>query len=85
MKHQAVSVEKNNQEGTSLTDQRQHVLSFLSEWKHNLQCPTDLGQTNLVEHEIRFTDEHRFKEPFWKVPPALVQEVSGHFKEMLEA
>ena len=46
--------------------------------------PTDLGKINLVEHKIYLTDEHLFKEPIRKVPPALV-EVAEHLKEMLEA
>ena len=71
---------------TSLTlEQKEHVLEFLSGWKHIFsQGPTDIGRTNLVEHEIHLTDEHPFKEPFRKIPPALVEEVREHLKEMLE-
>ena len=59
---------------------------LLSEWKHVFsQSPTDLGRTNLVEHEIHLSDDHPFKEPFRKIPPALVEEVREHLKEMLQA
>ena len=90
VQHKAASVEKeidHNLEGASLTpDQKQHVLNFLSEWKHVFsQSPTDLGRTNLAEHEIHLTDDHPFKEPFRQIPPALVEEVREHLKEMLQA
>ena len=75
-----------NLEGASLTsEQKEHVLDFLAKWKHVFsQGPTDIGRTNIVEHEIHLTDEHPFKEPFRKIPPALVEEVREHLKEMLE-
>ena len=75
-----------NLEGTSLTsDQKEHVHEFLSGWKHIFsQGSTDIGRTNLVEHEIHLMDEHPFKEPFQKIPPALVEEVREHLMEMLE-
>ena len=43
-----------------------------------------LGRTNLIEHEIHLEDERPFKEPYRKIPPALVEEVREHLKEMLE-
>ena len=75
-----------NLEGATLTsDQKEHVIEFLSGWNHVFsQGPKDLGRTNLVEHEIHLTDEYPFKEPFRKIPPALVEEVREHLKEMLE-
>ena len=36
-----------------------------------------------VEHEIHLMDKHPFKEPFQYIPPALVEEVCEHLKEML--
>ena len=76
-----------NLEGAALTsEQKEHVLDFLAKWKHVFsQGPTDIGRTNIVEHEIHLTDEHPFKEPFRKIPPALVEEVREHLKEMLES
>ena len=45
---------------------------------------TDLGCTNLVEHEIHLENDQPFKEPYRRVPPGLFQEVREHLKEMLE-
>ncbi|MCG8030630.1 MAG: reverse transcriptase family protein [Candidatus Thiodiazotropha taylori] len=75
-----------NLDETPLTaEQKEHVHEFLDGWKHVFsQSSTDIGRTNLVEHEIHLTDEHPFKEPFRKVPPALIEEVREHLKEMLE-
>ena len=73
-------------EGTVLTaKQKEEVQSFLSNWTHVFSTgPTDLGRTNLVEHEIHLEDERPFKEPYRKIPPALVDEVREHLHEMLE-
>ena len=61
------------------------VEQFLSNWQNVFsQSPTDLGCTNLVEHEIKLGDETPFKEPYRRVPPSLTQEVIEHLKEMLE-
>ena len=75
-----------NLDGSALTnDQKQQVQRFLSKWQHVFsQSPTDLGRTNLVEHEIHLENEQPFKEPYRKIPPALVDEVREHLKEMLE-
>ena len=48
------------------------------------QGPIDLGHTNLVQHEIHLEDETPFKEPYRRIPPALIQEVHEHFREMLQ-
>ena len=67
------------------SEQKEKVHQFLSGWSQVFsQGPTDLGRTNIVEHEIHLTDEHPFKEPFRKIPPALIQEVREHLKEMME-
>ena len=47
--------------------------------------PTDLGRTDLVEHEIKLTDDTPFKEPYRHIPPGLYEEVRQHLKEMIEA
>ena len=72
--------------GTVLTEeQKEEIQNFLSKWTHILsKGPTDLGRTNLFEHELRLEDERSFKEPCWKRLPALVDEVRDHLKEMLE-
>ena len=75
-----------NLDGSALTnDQKQQVQRFLSKWQHVFsRSLTDLGRTNLVEHEIHLENEQPFKEPYRKIPPALVDEVREHLKEMLE-
>ncbi|MCG7878413.1 MAG: hypothetical protein N0C90_19080, partial [Candidatus Thiodiazotropha endolucinida] len=72
--------------GTILTEeQKVKVRRFLSDWSHIFSHgPTDLGRTNLVEHEIHLDNEQPFKEPYRKIPPALVEEVREHLKEMLQ-
>ena len=45
----------------------------------------DLGRANLVEHEIKHTDDTPFKDPYRRIPPAMYEEVRQHLKEMLEA
>lgn len=81
----------NNKTGVDLEDtslsqeQKQQVLNFLSQWQSVFsQGPNDSGRTNLVEHEIHLETEQPFKEPHRKIPPALLQEVREHLKEMLE-
>ena len=67
------------------SEERVKVEQFLSNWQNIFsQSPTDLGCTNLVEHEIKFEDETPFKEPYCRVLPSLIQEVRKHIKEMLE-
>ena len=46
---------------------------------------TDLGCTNLVEHEINVNDPTPFKDPYRHIPPAIFEEVRQHLKEMLDA
>ena len=59
---------------------------LLGRWKHILSTgSTDLGFTDLVEHEINIVDEIPFKEPYRRIPPALFEEVREHLKEMLDA
>ena len=59
---------------------------LLGSWKHILPTgPTDLGFTDLIEHEIKLVDGTPFKEPYRRIPPALFEEVSDHLKEMLDA
>ena len=76
-----------NLENTKLTvEQKQEALQFLTKWQHVFsKSSTDLGCTNLVQHEIKLENEQPFKEPYRRIPPALIQEVREHLKEMLEA
>ena len=62
------------------------VKVLLGSWKHIFPTdPTDLGFTDLIEHEIKLVDETPFKEPYRRIPPALFEEVREHLKEMLDA
>ena len=38
----------------------------------------------MIEHEIHQKDDQPFKEPYRRIPPALLQEVRKHLNEMLE-
>ena len=59
---------------------------LLGKWKHIFSTgPTDLGFTDLNEHEINLVDETPFKEPYRRIPPALFEEDRQHLKEMLDA
>ena len=88
---QKVSDEANDKPMVDLIDsvlteeQKSHVHDFFSRWKGVFsQSPTDLGRTNLVEHEIPLKDETPFKEPNRRIPPGIIEEVREHLKEMLE-
>ncbi|XP_053375743.1 uncharacterized protein LOC123535477 isoform X2 [Mercenaria mercenaria] len=66
--------------------QRDQARTFISNWKHIFSSgPTDLGCTNLVEHEIKLSDPTPFKEPYRRIPPGMFEEVREHLKDMLEA
>ena len=67
------------------TEQKHEVLQFLQKWQHVFsKSSTDLGCTDLVQHEIHLKNEQPFKEPYRSIPPALIQEVREHLKAMLE-
>ena len=67
------------------SEERVKVEQFLSNWQNVFsKSPTDLGCTNLVEHEIKLENETPLKEPYRRIPPSLIQEVREHLKEMLE-
>ena len=66
--------------------QQGEVKDFLGQWKHIFsKDPTDLGCTNLVEHEIELEDPTPFKQPYRRIPPGMFEEVREHLKEMLDA
>ena len=46
--------------------------------------PTDLGCTDLTEHEIHLTDDKPFKEPYRRIPPGMFEEVREHLCKMLD-
>ena len=82
---QTVSAEKVNKPMVDLSksvmteDQKGHVHDFLSQWQEVFfHSPTDLGRTNLVEHEIPLKDETPFKEPYRRIPPGIIEEFREH-------
>ena len=44
-----------------------------------------LGCTSQVKHSIKVTDDEPFKEQFRHIPPPLLEEVSTHVNDMLQA
>ena len=50
-----------------------------------LNGPTDLGKTDIVEHEIKLTDETPFKKPYRRIPPAIYEEARQNLKGILDA
>ena len=67
-------------------DQHDDARAFFSNWRHIFSSgPTDLGCTNLVEHEIHLADPTPFKEPYRRIPPGMFEEVREHLKDMLDA
>ena len=78
--------------GVSLPDehltphQKQEASGLPDKWNHIFSTgPTDLGFTDLVEHEINLSDNTPFKDPYRRIPPAIFEEVHQHIKEMLDA
>ena len=76
-----------NLEDMCVTDQqKQQLLEFLVKWKDNFSTDiTDLGNCDLIKHEIKLTDDEPFKEPARRIPPALFEEIKEHLKEMMAA
>jgi hypothetical protein len=73
-------------EDTKLSEEEKStVYKMFSKWQHIFsKGPTDLGNTDLIEHEIHLSDEKPFKQPHRNIPPALLEEVREHLKEMIE-
>ena len=67
-------------------DQKVRAAEVFQKWQDIFsRGPTDLGHTDLVQHEIKLTDDKPFKEPFRRISPALIDEVREHINEMLAA
>ena len=66
--------------------QKEQLVQFLSKWKGVFSAGiTDLGDCDLVQHEIKLQNDEPFKEPYRRIPPALFEEVREHLQEMIEA
>ena len=85
-KQEPVQTPKINLNDTKLdNEQKKAVHEFLSRWHHIFsKGSTDLGRTDLVQHEIHLDNEQPFKEPYRRIPPALIQEVREHLNDLLE-
>ena len=70
-----------------LTEEQKHKVRIIfNKWQNIFfKGPTDLGCTNLVKHEIHLENEDPFKDPYRRIPPALIQEIREHLNEMIEA
>ena len=57
---------------------------ILTKWSHIFSTgPTDLGDTDLVEHEIHLTDNIPFKDPCRRIPPGIFEDVRQNLNEIL--
>ena len=57
-------------------EEKQRLTRFLRQWKDIFSKGlTDLGNCDLVNHEIKLTDDVQIKESPRRIPPALFQEV----------
>ena len=55
-------------------NQMDQAKKVLSNWSNIFATSsTDLGRIDLVNHEIKLTDETPFKEPYRHIPPALYE------------
>ena len=60
--------------------------TFLLRWKNIFSTGIiDLGNCDLVQHEINLSVETHFKDKNIRIPPALFQEVRENLKEMFAA
>jgi uncharacterized protein (DUF2249 family) len=65
------------------SDQRAQLIRLLN--KHQTafsRSPTDLGQTNIVEHDIRLTTDEPSKQPPYRVPPSKRVVIDQKVQEM---
>jgi hypothetical protein len=71
---------------TLTSEQKFKVTSFFSQWEHIFSSgPTDLGSTDLVEHEINLSDPTPSKDPYRRIPPGMFKEVREHLRDMISA
>ena len=57
---------------------------ILTEWSHIFSTgPTDLGNTDLVEHKVHLTENIPFKDPCRRIRPGIFEEVRQNLNEML--
>jgi len=73
-------------ESTDLTEeQKETAYKLFKKWNHVFsKSSTDLGHTDLVEHEIKLSDSTPFRDPPRHIPPGMLEEVRENIKEMLD-
>lgn len=65
--------------------QREEAKSVLGRWREVFsQHDLDLGHATKVKHRIRLKEDTPFKERSRRIPPAMIEEVRQHLKEMLD-
>ena len=76
-----------NLDATDLSEeQKERATQMFSKWNSVFSKDLkDIGHTQLVEHHIKLNNEEPFKEPYRRIPPALIEEVREHIQEMLQA
>jgi hypothetical protein len=63
--------------------QEQEVVSLIRKWESVFSLhDMDLGNTSMVKHKIRLTDDIPFKQKYRRIPPAMVDDVKQHLQEM---
>lgn len=68
---------------TLTPEQHRQACSFLSKWRHIFSSgPTDLGSTDLIEHDINLSDPTPFKDTYRRIPPGMFEEVREHLRDM---
>lgn len=66
-------------------EQVQNVRQLLG--KHSgvfAKSETDLGCTNVIEHEIPVVDEAPVRQRYRRIPPSLYEEVKAHIAQLLQ-
>ena len=62
------------------------VKQFLSNWKHVFsQHETDIGHTNILEHQFHLTDYKPINQRCHRIPPSALEELREHLGQLLEA
>ena len=66
-------------------DQKSKVRNFLQQYSHAFALSnSELGATNVVEHEIDVGNAHPIKEPLRRVPYHAAEEIDKHVNDMLD-
>lgn len=68
------------------TEKAEAVKALLWKWRDAFsKNDIDLGHTSVVKHRIELTDSTPFKQRYRRIPPAMVEEVRLHIKQLLDS